>query len=55
MIDNKQQGMLLCRPCAEELKRQGRKLLSRSLGRDTKITCEKCGRRRYGAAYEDKP
>ena len=46
--------MKLCRPCAEELKRQGKKLTGKALGVDAKITCDKCGRRRYGQAYEEK-
>lgn len=45
---------LLCRPCAEELKKQGLKLVSKPLGTDVKITCEKCGRRRYGKEYAEK-
>lgn len=46
--------MKLCRPCAEEPKRQGKKLTGKALGVDAKITCDKCGRRRYGQAYEEK-
>lgn len=44
-------NMLLCRPCAETLKAK-KKLIRHSLGKDAKITCESCGRRRYGAKYE---
>lgn len=43
---------LLCRPCAEELKKQGQKLVGHALGVDVKITCDRCGRRRYGKEYE---
>lgn len=39
----------LCRPCAEAIKaKQGDKVSLMSLGVDIKITCEVCGRRRYG-------
>lgn len=45
---------LLCRPCGEALAKGGKytKVLRTSLGADVKITCEGCGRRRYGYAYE---
>lgn len=43
----------LCRPCAEEMKKKGFKLDRKSLGTDAKITCERCGRRRYGSEYTE--
>ena len=43
--------MLLCKPCALGMSADNKKLKQES-GRCEKITCEKCGRRRYGVAYE---
>lgn len=45
--------MKLCRPCAEVMRKQGHKLVGRALGIDVKITCERCGFRRYGQAYRE--
>lgn len=44
--------MDLCRPCAEELKHDGRecKLVRREV--NEKITCAVCGCKRYGGTYE---
>jgi len=42
---------LLCRPCAEELAKAGKKLAPVD-ARTEKITCVACGRRRYGIPYE---
>lgn len=41
----------LCRPCAAELERRGKPVLSAGEG-SRKITCDLCGRRRYGTAYD---
>lgn len=47
---------LLCLPCEAQLDKdlRGADLMLRKVagGKDNKITCEKCGKRRYGAAYE---
>lgn len=41
----------LCTPCAMALtEKRSVKLISR--GSDQKVTCEQCGRRRYGGTYE---
>lgn len=41
----------LCVPCAAELTaKRDVQLIGHT--RDNKITCEKCGRRRYGNVYE---
>lgn len=41
----------LCVPCAAELTaKRDVQLISR--GKDEKITCDACGRRRYGNVYE---
>lgn len=40
---------ILCRPCGEA---QGKKAVRIPMGRDIKVTCECCGRRRYGYKYE---
>lgn len=41
----------LCRPCAAELgAKKSVELISS--GRDRKITCGLCGRRRFGATYD---
>ena len=43
--------MVLCVPCAEEMKAAGGsvKVL---IGKSMKVTCEGCGRRRFGLAYD---
>lgn len=43
--------LALCRPCAEALGREW-SLRRLSGGRDNKVTCDRCGRRRYGVTYE---
>lgn len=43
----------LCRPCACALEREsGKRLQVVRQGVDQKVTCARCGRRRYGAVYE---
>lgn len=42
----------LCRPCAEEMQTQGVTLRLVKTRKDNKITCDKCGRRRFGATWE---
>ena len=42
---------MLCKPCLIELKAMG-KIVKPAGGRCEKITCDKCGRRRFGSAYE---
>lgn len=41
----------LCRPCMEHMRGGGEKLEPVRCGSDYKITCSRCGRRRYGATY----
>lgn len=41
----------LCRPCMEA-KKKTHKLSRVAGGKDNKITCAICGRRRYGYTYE---
>ena len=43
--------MLLCVPCANGLRAEG-KSLKMLTGKSMKITCEACGRRRFGVAYD---
>lgn len=45
--------MQLCVPCAEDLKE--RYDLTLIPGRSQKLTCEYCGKRRYGSKYEVEP
>lgn len=42
----------LCRPCAEALKADGKELRAVRHGINSKITCQRCQRRRYGSTYE---
>ncbi len=42
---------VLCRPCAEHLKRCGEKFVLVRHANDMKITCDRCGLRKYGAEY----
>lgn len=42
--------MQLCVPCAEDLKEQYD--LTLIPGRAEKLTCDYCGKRRYGSKYE---
>ena len=42
----------LCKPCAENLRQAGKQLTVQASGRDNKITCAECGRRRFGALYD---
>ncbi len=44
----------LCTPCAELL-REGYSLKMVKRGKNNKITCGHCNRRRYGATYELTP
>lgn len=44
----------LCKPCAVKLSQQGRRLKALP-GKSDKITCDKCGRRRYGLTYIEIP
>lgn len=46
--------MTLCTPCAEKL-RSTNGMKKGPTKADNKITCEYCGRRRYGATYEVTP
>ena len=43
--------MMLCRPCADKLSVNATVRAVRR-GVDMKITCQMCGRRRFGAEYE---
>ena len=42
----------LCRPCAEKLRANGKIVMYVSGGRDHKVFCDKCYRRRFGATYK---
>lgn len=44
----------LCKPCAMETAARRDREVKRLPGRSEKITCDKCGRRRFGMAYEVK-
>lgn len=41
----------LCKPCAEALRAEGKSVIFVSGGRDHKVFCDHCGRRRFGALY----
>lgn len=45
-------ALKLCRPCYEARKQAGAKLKLAWAGRDNKIVCDGCGRKRYGAIYD---
>ena len=42
----------LCRPCAEKLRANGKTVMYVSGGRDHKVLCYECARRRFGALYK---
>lgn len=42
----------LCKPCSEALKREGKSVVFQSGGRDNKITCDRCGLRKFGSVYD---
>lgn len=42
----------LCRPCAEALRSEGKHVAFVSGGRDHKVFCDHCGRRRFGSTYQ---
>lgn len=44
----------LCKPCAVETAARKDREVKQLPGRSEKITCDKCGRRRYGLPYEVK-
>lgn len=44
----------LCKPCAVEIAARRDREVKQLPGRSEKITCDKCGRRRYGLPYEVK-
>ena len=44
----------LCKPCAVEIAAGRDREVKQLPGRSEKITCDKCGRRRYGLPYEVK-
>lgn len=43
--------MVLCVPCAAGLRAEG-KVVKALTGKSMKISCEGCGRRRFGLAYD---
>lgn len=45
--------MELCRPCLEILKKEGHKLTLTKGGSNNKVTCVRCGKRRFGAIYAE--
>lgn len=42
----------LCKPCAEALRAEGRSVIFVSGGRDHKVFCDRCARRRFGSTYK---
>ena len=44
-------AMELCKPCMEKMRGEGKKLTVLRAGANQKVTCARCGRRRYGALY----
>lgn len=44
----------ICKPCAVEIAARRDQEVKQLLGRSEKITCDKCGSRRYGLPYEVK-
>ena len=44
----------LCKPCAVEIAARKDREVQQLPGRSEKITCDKCGRRRFGLPYEVK-
>lgn len=44
--------MDLCRPCAEALKAEGKRLVPLHHGVGNKVRCARCQRRRYGITYD---
>lgn len=42
----------LCGRCVRELQAEGVKLRSVERAVDQKVTCDRCGKRRYGGVYE---
>lgn len=45
--------MDLCRPCVEHMRAKGHKMQLCKGGIDKKVDCKRCGRRRYGATYQE--
>ena len=45
---------VLCKPCAVEIAARKDREVQQLPGRSEKITCDKCGRRRFGLPYEVK-
>ena len=41
----------LCKPCAMALTASGKSVVL-TFGRSEKITCDECGKRRFGCTYE---
>ena len=46
--------MSLCKPCAEQMKAEGKRDVKEVPGRKNKGDCESCQRRRYVSDYEVK-
>lgn len=44
-------GTDLCRPCMEYVRAEGKNPKLVYHGINKKVTCSRCGRRRYGATY----
>ena len=42
---------IMCKPCSLGVAAEGKKV-KQAVGRWEKITCEVCGRRRFGAVFE---
>lgn len=54
MFDNKfkARNAELCVPCAMGMRAQGFSVRPTRRGVNQKVTCERCGKRRYGGVYE---
>lgn len=53
MLFNKSKKISICGKCYHKLEAEGKKLKVIYGGIDCKVSCMKCGRRRYGAVYEE--
>ena len=45
---------ILCKPCAVDIAARRDRMVTPLPERTEKITCDKCGKRRFGQAYEVK-
>lgn len=54
ILYGRRQTMKLCGKCAAIKKGEGKKLVRIAGAADEKVTCELCGRRRFGGEFEEK-